>query len=229
LSSQNSRPQPVVTYTLIGICVLVWLVELADRNVINDLALSPAAGRVEPWRFLTSAFAHSLNITHVGFNMLALWFLGRGIEPFLGRVRFAVSYLLSALGGSVLFILMASPAETGTAIVPGWYDGMVGASGAIFGLFGTLLILQRRLGGSTRGLWTVLALNAALVFLIPGIAWQAHVGGFLAGLMTGVIFFEDAKRIRQGHRPMTWWALAGMLVLMAGLVVLKYAITPVVG
>lgn len=227
MSRGASRPVPVATWTLIGICVLVWIAELTVHGFIDDIALSAGAGRTEPWRFLTSAFAHAENITHIGFNMVALWALGRSLEPFLGRGRFIAGYLLSALAGSALFVLMASPTSAGTAIAPGWYDGLVGASGAIFGLFGTLLIVQRRLGGSTRGLWAVLALNVALVFVIPGIAWQAHVGGFLAGLVIGVIFFEDAKRVRQGHRPMTWLALAALLALMVVLVVLKYAITPV--
>lgn len=228
-SHRGSRPVPVVTWALIGVCLLVWIAELTVHGFIDDIALSADAGRTEPWRFLTSAFAHAENVTHIGFNMVALWALGRSLEPFLGRARFAASYLLSALAGSTLFVLMASPTSVGTAVVPGWYDGLVGASGAIFGLFGTLLIVQRRLGGSTRGLWVVLALNAALVFVIPGIAWQAHVGGFLAGLVTGVIFFEDAKRVRQGRRSLTWWALAALLGLIVVLVVVKYAITPIPG
>ncbi|AZZ41247.1 rhomboid family intramembrane serine protease [Acidipropionibacterium jensenii] len=229
MSRQNTRPVPVVTWTLIGICVLVWAVELTVPGFIDDIALSAAAGREEPWRFLTSAFAHAENITHIGFNMWALWAVGRSLEGFLGRARYIASYLLSALAGSTLFVVMASPVPNGTAIVPGWYDGLVGASGAIFGLFGILLVVQRRLGGSTRPLWIVLGLNVALVFFIPDIAWQAHVGGFLAGLVTGVVLFEDTERVRRGHRPMTWWALAGLLAVMVILVVLKYLITPVPG
>ncbi|AXE37877.1 rhomboid family intramembrane serine protease [Acidipropionibacterium virtanenii] len=220
---------PVVTWTLIGICVVVWLGELAIPDFVNDIALSAAAGKAEPWRFLTSAFAHSTNITHIGFNMFALWSLGRALERFLGRGRYLASYLLSALAGGALFVVMATGSQTGGALVPGWYDGVVGASGAIFGLFGTLLVVQRRLGGSTRSLWMVLALNVALVFFIPDIAWQAHVGGFAIGAVCGVVFFEDAKRVQRGKRSLTWWALGTLAVVMVLAIVLKYAFTTVAG
>lgn len=218
---------PVVTWTLFGVCVLIWLGELAIPGFINTIALSAAAGKTEPWRFLTSAFAHSTNITHIGFNMFALWSLGRALERFLGRGRFLATYLLSALAGGALFVVMATGSEYGSALVPGWYDGVVGASGAIFGLFGTLLVVQRRLGGSTRSLWMVLLLNVALVFFIPDIAWQAHVGGFIIGAACGVIFFEDTKRVQRGKKPLTWWALGGIAVIMIAAVVLKYLLTTV--
>lgn len=219
------RYTPVITWSLIGICVAIWLGELAIPGFVNDIALSAAAGKAEPWRFLTSAFAHSTNITHIGFNMFALWSLGRVLERFLGRARYLATYLLAALGGGVLFAVMATPSETGTALTPGWFDGVVGASGAIFGLFGTLLVVQRRLGGSTRSLWLVLALNAALVFFIPDIAWQAHVGGFIIGMLCGVVFFEDVKRVQRGHNAVTWWLLGAMAVLMIAVLIGKYAVT----
>lgn len=101
-------------------------------------------------------------------------------------------------------------------------DGVVGASGAIFGLFGVLLIVQRRLGASTRDLWIVLAINAALLLFISGIAWQAHLGGFVVGLACGVIFFEDPKRIQAGKSPQTWPRMAMLLGVLVILVLLKY-------
>ena len=120
-----------------------------------------------------------------------------------------------------MFCLMASPHGDGR-FLPNMNDGVVGASGAIFGLFGVLLIVQRRLGASTRDLWIVLAINAALLLFISGIAWQAHLGGFVVGLACGVIFFEDPKRIQAGKSPQTWPRMAMLLGVLVILVLLKY-------
>src|SRR5450631_2589870 len=106
--SQDGRP--VVTMTIIGICVAVWLLQRVSDQVTAQLAFVPLLGRTEPWRFLTAAFAHSPgNLLHILFNMYALWILGQFLEPMLGRARFAALYLVSALGGSVSYLLLASP------------------------------------------------------------------------------------------------------------------------
>lgn len=232
VSYQQAAPQPVarvkrrsdvpvVTWTLIGTCFLVWVGELLSPQVSQAVVLAPRAGFTEPWRFVTSMFGHALNIFHIGFNMYALWALGRSLEPFLGRARFFAAYLMSGLGGGALFCLMATTNGNGT-ILPNVDDGVVGASGAIFGLFGVLLIVQRRLGASTRDLWVVLAINAALLFFISGIAWQAHLGGFLVGMVCGIIFFEDPKRVQAGKSPQTWPRMALLLVAMVAALVVKY-------
>ncbi|WP_435380258.1 rhomboid family intramembrane serine protease [Cutibacterium avidum] len=212
---------PAVTWTLIGICFLVWAGEWVSPQIRDAVVLAPIQGFHEPWRFVTSMFGHALSILHIGFNMYALWALGRSLEPFLGRARFLAAYLMSGLGGGVLFCLMASPHGDGR-FLPNMNDGVVGASGAIFGLFGVLLIVQRRLGASTRDLWIVLAINAALLLFISGIAWQAHLGGFVVGLACGVIFFEDPKRIQAGKSPQTWPRMAMLLGVLVILVLLKY-------
>lgn len=116
-------------------------------------------------------------------------------------------------------------ADGGRTILSNVDDGVVGASGAIFfGLFGVLLIVQRRLGVSTRELWVVLAINAALLLFISGIAWQAHLGGFLVGMMCGVIFFEDPKRIQAGKSAQTWPRMALLLFAMVAALVVKYLV-----
>ena len=91
----------------------------------------PALAQSEPWRFLTSAFAHG-GITHIAFNMYALWVMGSYLEPMLGRARFVAIYLLSALGGSVMYLLLSTPptaAEVATGDYGMWWTGAVGASG----------------------------------------------------------------------------------------------------
>ena len=200
-----------------------WAPPSASYQQATPRPVAPRVGFTEPWRFVTSMFGHALSIFHIGFNMYALWALGRSLEPFLGRARFLAAYLMSGLGGGALFCLMAT-ADGGRAILPNVDDGVVGASGAIFGLFGVLLIVQRRLGASTRELWVVLAINAALLLFISGIAWQAHLGGFLVGMMCGVIFFEDPKRIQAGKSAQTWPRMALLLFAMVAALVVKYLV-----
>ena len=161
----------------------------------RDLAFVPVLGSTEPWRFLTAAFAHAPGqVLHILFNMYALWQIGQYLEPMLGRVRFAILYLVSAFGGSVGYLLLASPPPlplTQTGIDhSSWVVSMVGASGAVFGLFGALLVLNRHLGRSSGPMFGVLAINAVLGFVVPGIAWQAHLGGLLTGRGT-----------RRSHHP----------------------------
>ncbi len=123
------------------------------------------------WQLLTSAFAH-VEIWHIAFNMLALWFLGPQLEAALGRARFLALYLVSALAGSVV-VLWFSPENTAT----------LGASGAIFGLLGALLVIAYKVGGDVQGLLSWLAINAVLTFLVPNVSWQGHLGGFAGGLV----------------------------------------------
>lgn len=218
--------RPVVTMTIIGICVAVWLLQRVPR-VTSEVAFYPYLGADEPWRFLTAAFAHSPGSPlHIMFNMYALWVLGQYLEPMLGRLRFAILYLVSAFGGSVGFLLLASPpaAPLTQASLAGssWVASMVGASGAVFGLFGALLVLNRHLGRSSGPILGVLAINAVFGFVFPGIAWQAHLGGFLTGAALAAVFTATApKSLRRFQLP----ALAGVLVLLVFAVVAKYAVT----
>ena len=103
--------RPVVTLTLIGLCVLSFLLQqVPGISWTGGLIFSPAAGQVEPWRFLTAAFLHDPQvILHLAFNMYALWILGASLENALGRARFLTLYVLSAIGGSVMVVLLASP------------------------------------------------------------------------------------------------------------------------
>lgn len=208
--------RPVVTYSLIGICVVVWLLQLSSSAFFSSVILSPAIGEFEPWRFLTSAFAHSLNVTHILFNMYALWALGQSMEPLLGRWRFLATYLLSALGGGVMYVLLATPGTLS------WFTGVVGASGAVFGLFGALLVLQRFLGINSRGLIVILLINVALTFIVRNIAWQAHLGGFLVGMLCAAAILKGSTDRARGRRDVTWWLLGAVFVVIVGAAVIKY-------
>lgn len=210
--------KPVVTYSLIGICVVVWLLELISPTFFQAVALVPARAMVEPWRVITAAFAHSISFTHILFNMYALWVLGVSIERFIGGARFLALYLLSALGGNIMYILLAQPPS---AEGPGdWYQAVVGASGAVFGLFGALIVFQRALKMSNSAIWVIVGLNVIIGFVVPNIAWQAHLGGFLVGLASAWVIIEGKKASLQGKRDQTWAMLVSiLLVLVVGVFV----------
>jgi membrane associated rhomboid family serine protease len=219
--------RPVVTLTIIGICVAVWLAQKVSPGVSDAVEFSPFLGASEPWRFLTSAFAHSPGqLLHILFNMYALWVLGQYLEPLLGGLRFAILYLVSALGGSVGYLLLAAPPSlplTQNGIVhSSWIIPVVGASGAVFGLFGALLVLNRHLGRSSRPMFAVLAINAVFGFVVPGIAWQAHLGGFVTGAALAAVITATAP---QARRRLQLPALAAVLVLVVVVALAKYAVT----
>ncbi|MFT4210400.1 MAG: rhomboid family intramembrane serine protease [Microbacterium sp.] len=202
--------QPVVTYAIILVTAAAYVLSLLipDQLVQSWLAfyaplLYPQwTGSFEPWRLLTGALVHS-SFWHIGLNMLSLWMIGRILEPLLGRGRFLALYLISALGGSVCVALLAP-----TSVV-------VGASGAIFGLFGALIIIARHLGANLTGILIVVGVNLAIGF-IPGmgISWQAHVGGLVAGALGGLIFARTRRRAQRGLQ------IALLLVLTVGLLLL---------
>ncbi|QIM22362.1 rhomboid family intramembrane serine protease [Phycicoccus sp. HDW14] len=220
--------RPLVTMTIIGICVVVYLLQQTVPDLTDRIAFIPAAGRDEPWRFLTSGFAHG-SLVHIGFNMYALWIMGQYLEPLLGRARYIALYLLSAVGGSVAYLLMSAPQTYQDALTVGpgmWWSSAVGASGAVFGLFGAFLVLQRRLGRSAAGMYVVIGLNAVIGFVIPGIAWQAHLGGLLTGAAcAAAIGYLGRARgpMQPPDRRVHWAALAAIGIVLVLLAVARYA------
>ena len=202
--------QPVVTYTIIAVTAAVYVLGLLiPGNLVqqwlafNGLFLYPQySGTFQPWRLFTSALLHS-SLWHIGLNMLSLWMIGRILEPLLGRWRFLALYLLGALGGSVGVALLD---------LGGW---VVGASGAIFGLFGALVIIARHLGANLAGILVVLGINLAIGF-IPGmgISWQAHVGGLVAGALAGLIFARTRRADQQRLQIVLLAGLTAALLLL---------------
>ena len=223
--------RPVATMTIIGICVAVYVAQLVVPGLTGRVAFVPALGLEEPWRFVTSAFAHSpTSFFHIAFNMYALWVMGTYLEPLLGRGRFVALYLLSALGGSVVYLLLSSPpsaADVAAGDFGSWYAGAVGASGAVFGLFGAFLVLQRRLGRSAAGMYVVIGINAVLGFIVPGIAWQAHLGGLLTGAAAAATIAYTGRRrspLEPPNRTVHWAGLIGILVVLVALAAAKYGL-----
>ena len=211
--------RPLVTWTLVAINALVYVAELAASNtLINDGAMvgkfSPTVGVADGqwYRLITSAFLHeppgsSFGIFHILFNMWALIVVGPALERLLGRVRFLAVYLVSALGGSVLFYLIAAPTAVG-----------IGASGAIFGLFGAYFLVARRLRIDARQILVLIALNLVISFTVAGIAWQAHVGGLIAGSALTAAY---AYAPRSNRTLIQLAATAAMVALLVAGVVLR--------
>ncbi|MEV7292628.1 rhomboid family intramembrane serine protease [Streptomyces microflavus] len=178
----------LVTKILLGINLAVFiLVAVAPESLLDDLVLlgrawdpTPPPGSVEGvaegqwYRLVTSMFLHQ-EVWHIGFNMLGLWWLGGPLEAALGRVRYLSLYLLSGLAGNALMYLIAAPNQPS-----------LGASGAVFGLFGATAVLMRRMNYDMRPVLVLLAINLVFTFTMGGIAWQAHVGGLVAGALIAV-------------------------------------------
>jgi membrane associated rhomboid family serine protease len=207
--------RPVVTMTLIGLCVLSYVAQQLVPGWTTRWMFAPVIGETEPWRFLTSAFLHAPSQPlHIVMNMVALWSVGPFLEASLGRWRFTALYLLSAVGGSTMFLLLASPSSAT------WYTMLYGASGAVFGLFGAVLVVLRRVGGNARSIVAVIAINAVLGFVLPGIAWQAHLGGLVVGAALGSAF---AYAPRERRLPVAVGSCVAVGVLLVGAVLVTYA------
>lgn len=172
----NKKFVPYVTYTIIGLCALLFVTQqLAGQPSVEKFAMNPILIGIfgEYYRLLTSMFLHA-GIMHIAFNMLILYLLGPTLERVLGSARFAVLYLLAGLGGAVASYMFSSP---------GTFS--VGASGAIYGLFGALLVGGRKLNIDMKQVVVLLAVNLVISF-IPGwgIDWRAHLGGLIIGTAT---------------------------------------------
>lgn len=209
--SLRARPGvPLVTYSLVAVTVAVYLVQLVTAGLVTQAGvLVPALVPREPWRMLTSVFLHAplangmFAILHIAFNMYILLLLGRTLEPSLGRIRFLALYLIAGFAGSVGVLWLSGP-----------LSGALGASGAVFGLFGAYFVILRHIGRSATQIVVIVVLNFALGFFVGGISWQAHLGGLLGGALVALVY----TRTRGARRRTAQIGLVATVVL--GLVVL---------
>lgn len=196
LVSLRSGLSDLLSLTPAGICLSVSdpgsyypSATQAVCEVLADGEWVPGVATGRWWQVLTSMFLHT-SLWHLGMNMLALWFVGQNLEVVLGRARFLAVYLVSGLFGSAAVMWLSDPASA-----------TLGASGAVFGLFGALLLLAWRVRGNVRQLLYVMAINAAISF-IPGVSWQGHLGGFVGGVVvTAIILFAPRT-----HRAQVQWS-----------------------
>ena len=158
--------------------LVIWLVQVIPGSTVTTaLFYAPLLTVLEPWRMLTAGFVHSPDsFWHILINIYSIYIFGRIIEPMLGPSRFLVLYLISIFGGSAAVLWLSEP------VIP-----VVGASGAFFGLMGAYLVMLRAIGDNSGLLVGLIAVNLAFGFIVPGISWQGHLGGLLAGMaVTGV-------------------------------------------
>ncbi|GAA1151786.1 rhomboid family intramembrane serine protease [Streptomyces hebeiensis] len=210
----------LVTKVLIGINAAVFFAVLGvgenhlliKRLDLIGAAFDPALGHSvgvadgEWYRLVTAMFLHQ-EIWHIAFNMMGLWWLGGPLEAALGRVRFLALYLLSGLAGSAFTYLIAAPNQ-----------GSLGASGAVFGLLGATVVLMRRMNYDLRPVLILLALNLLLTFTWSGIAWEAHVGGLVAGTVIAIGMVHAPR----AHRtPVQSGTCALVLATTVAIVVLR--------
>jgi membrane associated rhomboid family serine protease len=196
--------------TFIALAVAFFVLTGFGRNLGGPIGQNLAqvnflVGQGEWWRLFTPILLHA-GITHILFNMWALWVLGPQIERGVGSWAFSAAFLASGAVGGAFLYFMGTPQSVA-----------VGASGAIFGLFGVWVNWAIRRRNTVQGRYLLrqilflLALNAALPFIIPSIAWQAHLGGLVAGFVIGELW----SRVRRREAEMARVAIAVAVAALA--------------
>lgn len=208
--------RPLVTPVLIALNVVAFLLTASQSGSATDLsgsqlfvdgALIPAeVASGEYYRLLTAGFLHG-SLIHIAANMISLFFLGGPLERILGRGRFLTLYLVSLFGASVSVMLFSEPVSV-----------TIGASGAIYGLLGALVVAFKRMRADLRQLIVVVALNVWITFQFPGISWQGHLGGLVVGAAIGAAMVYPPSRTRNAWQ---WGAVAAMVVALTVTLVLR--------
>jgi membrane associated rhomboid family serine protease len=218
---RSMHVDPIVTYVLIGINVLMFLGSGGGGGILTgggsggsrvflDFALWGPAIDVnhEYYRLITGGFLHS-GILHIGFNMYILYWLGTMLEPSLGHLRFGALYFASLLAGSFGALLLDPNAVT------------VGASGAVFGLMGAAFVLQRARGidPMQSGIGPIILINLVLGFVIPNVSVGGHIGGLVGGVICAFAMERLAGRGRGVLLPVAACVVIGLLAAVAGVAV----------
>lgn len=189
----------VTVLLIIAVNVVLFIASLTRDDLLGILGLTPSSWTGEPWTLLTSMFMHA-DITHILFNMLSLYFLGRFLCQLVGDKWFLIVYFVGGIIGNFFFILLSIPLDTE-------YTTVIGASGAIFAVGGALAILVPNVKvilfpiPTPIPLWTAIIgtfLLLTLIAFVSDIAWEAHLGGLLLGLAVGYY-------LRRRQRGVSLW------------------------
>lgn len=206
------------TYSIIYICVFVWIIEMilhtflpsAYQLFVENTAFAPFLITKASWTWFTSMFVHAPELTHILFNMICLYSLGIELERFFGKWKFFFLYAISGLGGCVATLLYSKFTQD-------WIIAAYGASGAIMGLIGALLVAQWRLGESVNGTLIWIGLTLAMPLLVPNIAWQAHIGGIVTGIVLSTLLGTNNPLLKKAsfNERFAIYSLLTLIVLLA--------------
>jgi rhomboid protease GluP len=184
------KKQRSTVITLITVICAFYLWELVDSSIISTLALGNfdyLKYTNEWYRLFTVALLHDTSSTlpfHLAFNMMVLHQLGTPLEYVFGKARFLLIFLFSLLSGSLTSALLMSPSS---------YS--IGASGAVFGLFGAFIAAEKYLGVEAKSIYVIVAINFAIGFTVGGVDWRAHLGGLIGGwIITKVLLRLNASK-----------------------------------
>jgi membrane associated rhomboid family serine protease len=210
--------QAPVTYALIGINLLIYLIGASQGaglsnpggSLYSKLWLDAPQLHSGGWyRLVTTMFLHA-SVLHIAFNMFALWAIGRPVEQYLGTARYIGLYFVSGLAGSA-GALVQTPGVT------------VGASGAIFGILGAMLIIEWQITGRLAGTaMTLIVINLVFSFAVPGISWGGHVGGLIGGILVMLAYAHWGDRGRAQYGQLGLGGALGLVAVAAGSIAVAY-------
>lgn len=185
MAYRGSRPTAV--WILMGINLLLFIATLINGNLILLLGLQPISFLARPWTIVTNLFIHG-GVWHIVANMITLYFFGSFLCRLIGVKRFLLVYFVGGIVGNIFFFLLP----------PSPFSIAIGASGAVFALAGVLVVMMPKLRVLLYfifplPLWVVVLVFFVIWSFLPGIAWQAHLGGLLLGLVAGFIFRRRAR------------------------------------
>ena len=170
------------TLSLITIICAAYLVDMVYPQFYEYTALiGPLVNSGEYWRLITVALVHG-GLTHLFFNMFSLFVLGNPVEAALGKARFLVIFFVSLLTGSLASIYLNSYPHIS-----------VGASGAVFGLFGAFIAMRKMISEGVRDIYVIVGLNFVFGFVLGGVDWRAHLGGLVGGYLTTAILLRITR------------------------------------
>ncbi len=168
-----------VTLSLITIICAAYLADQLYPQFYEYTALyGPLVQSGEYWRLFSVALVHG-GLTHLFFNMFSLLVLGNPVEAALGKARFLTIFLVSLLTGSLTSIYLNDSPQIS-----------VGASGAIFGLFGAFIAMRKLISEGVRDIYLIVGLNFVFGFILGGVDWRAHLGGLIGGYLTTAVLLR---------------------------------------